>query len=133
MKLVLYTDGASRGNPGPAAFGIVLTDTYGAVIEESGETLGRMTNNEAEYYALLRGLELAAKHRADEIEVRADSEFMVRQLNGIYRVKAGNIKPLYTKAIHSLARFKYKITHVPRERNWRADALANAALDQAKK
>ncbi len=130
MKLILYTDGAARGNPGPAAIGIVLTDTTGNRIEEHGEAIGNTTNNEAEYRALLRGLEIAGRH-GDEIEIRTDSELMARQLNGAYRVKAEHLKPLHAQARHAMAKFKSAtIAIIPRELNKRADALANQALDK---
>ena len=130
MKLILYTDGAARGNPGPAAIGIVLTDSTGRRIEELGEAIGHTTNNEAEYRALLRGLEIAGKH-SDEIEIRTDSELMARQINGAYRVKATHLKPLHEQARRAMAKFKRAtIWIIPRELNTRADALANQALDQ---
>ena len=130
MKLILYTDGAARGNPGPAAIGIVLMDPIGNRIEEHGEAIGNTTNNEAEYRALLRGLEIAGKH-GNEIEIRTDSELMARQLNGSYRVKAEHLKPLHEQARRAMAKFKSaKIAIIPRELNKRADALANQALDK---
>ncbi|HEX7589268.1 MAG TPA: ribonuclease HI family protein [Anaerolineae bacterium] len=131
-RLILFTDGAARGNPGPAAMGVVLTDAKGKVIEEHGRVLGEMTNNEAEYRALLWGVERAQANLANEIEVRSDSELLVRQLKGIYRVRAANLKPLFEQARSALARFeRVSIHHIPREQNRRADALANAALDKA--
>ncbi len=131
MRFVLYTDGAARGNPGPAAIGIVLADARGTVIAERGEALGQTTNNVAEYHALLRGLKLAAGHHADELEIRADSELLVRQLKGEYRVKDDKLKPLYAQAQRALKRFtRVEIRQIPREQNRRADALANAALDR---
>ncbi len=130
MKLILYTDGAARGNPGPAAIGIVLMDTTGNRIEEVGEAIGNTTNNEAEYRALLRGLEIAGRH-GDEIEIRTDSELMARQLNGTYRVKAAHLKPLHEQARRAMSKFKNTtIAIIPRELNKRADALANQALDK---
>ena len=130
-RMILYTDGAARGNPGPAAMGIVLTDARGNVLQELGETIGDATNNVAEYRALLRGVALAAARHADEIEVRTDSELMARQLSGAYRVKAANLKPLHEQAQRALAQFpRVSIHHIPREQNRRADALANAALDK---
>ncbi|MBI5029642.1 MAG: ribonuclease HI family protein [Chloroflexi bacterium] len=130
MNLILYTDGAARGNPGPAAIGIVLTDATGKQIEAIGEAIGNTTNNEAEYRALLRGLEVAVKH-GDEIEIRTDSELMARQLNGSYRVKAEHLKPLHEQARRVMAKFKSaKIAIIPRAFNKRADALANQALDR---
>lgn len=130
MKIILYTDGASRGNPGPAAIGIVLADMTGKIVAEFGEAIGATTNNEAEYRALLRGLDRAL-HHATEIEIRTDSELMVRQLKGSYKVRAENLKPLHDQAQRALKKFKrFTIAIVPRELNRRADALANEALDQ---
>ncbi|MBI4786600.1 MAG: ribonuclease HI family protein [Chloroflexi bacterium] len=131
-KLILYTDGAARGNPGPAALGIVLTDPRGKEIEALGETIGRATNNEAEYRALLRGLERARTHHATEIEIRTDSQLLAQQLKGVYRVRAENLKPLHIQGQRALAQFaRVAIRHIPREENRRADALANQALDRA--
>ncbi|MCI0474697.1 MAG: ribonuclease HI family protein [Anaerolineales bacterium] len=128
-KIILFTDGASRGNPGPAALGIVITDERGNAIESFGEAIGNATNNEAEYRALLRGLERAAQH-GDTIEIRTDSELLARQLNGAYKVRAENLKPLHAQAQRALKHFKRAmIAIIPRELNRRADALANAALD----
>jgi len=130
MRMILFTDGAARGNPGPAAIGIVLIDASGKVIEALGEAIGNATNNEAEYRALLRGLEIAGKH-GNEIEVRTDSELMARQLKGAYKVRAENLKPLHDQAQRALKRFKRSIiVIIPRELNRRADALANQALDE---
>lgn len=130
--LILYTDGAARGNPGPAAVGIVLTTLQGQEIEALGEVIGRATNNEAEYRALLRGLERAIAHHADKIEIRTDSELLAQQLHGKYRVRAANLQPLYAEAQRALKRFKQvSVRHVMRERNRRADQLANEALDRA--
>jgi ribonuclease HI len=128
-KIILFTDGAARGNPGPAAIGIVIADEQRNEIEAFGETIGAATNNEAEYRALLRGLERAAQH-ASEIEIRTDSELLARQLNGAYRVRAANLRPLHAQAQRALAQFKRAtIAIIPRELNRRADALANQALD----
>ena len=129
-RVILYTDGAARGNPGPAAIGIVIRDANKNEIASFGQAIGETTNNEAEYRALLHGLALAAEH-GDEIEVRTDSELMARQLKGIYRVRAANIKPLYDQALRLLTRFRRtSIVIIPRELNQRADALANQALDE---
>jgi len=129
-KTILYTDGAARGNPGPAAIGIVLIDERGNEIEAFGETISETTNNVAEYRALLRGLERAAQH-ADVIEIRTDSELLARQLHGAYRVRAANLKPLHAQAQRALEQFKrVTIAIIPRELNRRADALANEALDK---
>ncbi len=128
---LLFTDGAARGNPGPAAIGIVLARIDGKEIEALGETIGEATNNEAEYRALLRGLERASAHRIDDITIQTDSELLALQLNGRYRVRAGNLKPLFTAVQKALKPFhRVNIHHIPRELNWRADALANQALDR---
>ncbi len=132
MKVILYTDGAARGNPGPASIGIVLTDAQGNEIEALGEAIGNKTNNEAEYRALLKGLELAATLGATEVDVRTDSLLMAQQVKGVYKVKAPNLKPLYDKAKREIKQFKsFSITHNVRALNRRADALANQALDSA--
>ncbi len=131
-KIILHTDGAARGNPGPAAIGVVITDTSGKEIEAFGEAIGHATNNEAEYRALLRGLEHAARH-GDTIEIRTDSELLARQLSGAYRVRAANLQPLHAQAQRALQSFaRVTIAIIPRELNRRADALANAALDGEK-
>lgn len=128
-KIILFTDGAARGNPGPAAIGIVLADANGGIIEDFGEPIGNATNNEAEYRALLRGLECAARHTTD-IEIRTDSELLARQLKGVYRVRAANLQPLHAQAISAFKRFRRAtIAIIPRALNQRADALANQALD----
>ncbi|MBM3127819.1 MAG: ribonuclease HI family protein [Chloroflexi bacterium] len=129
-KIILCTDGAARGNPGPAAIGIVLADEQRREIEAFGEAIGRATNNEAEYRALLRGLERARQH-SDTIEIRTDSELLARQLRGAYKVRAENLKPLHAQAERALKQFtRATIAIIPRELNRRADALANAALDE---
>ncbi len=133
MKLVLHTDGASRGNPGPAAFGVVLTDAQGQVVREFGQAIGKMTNNEAEYRGLLAGLDAALEKGGSELEVQLDSELLVLQLNGTYKIRAANLKPLFDQAKKKLKRFaRVQIVHVPRAQNARADKLANQALDAKK-
>jgi ribonuclease HI len=131
---VLYTDGASRGNPGDASIGAVLyqeTDKGLEEVEVVSETIGRATNNVAEYEAVIAGLAAAVDNGVDDIVLRSDSLLLVRQLLGEYRVKAAGLKPLYRKAIALLGDFAaVTIEHVPREQNEVADALANAALDR---
>ncbi len=130
MTHLLYCDGASRGNPGPASYGFVLLDGRGRVVAERGEALGRTTNNVAEYRGLVAGLEAALAAGVAELEVRLDSLLLVRQVSGEYRVKAAGLKPLHRRALALLARIgKTRVVHIPREQNARADALANAALD----
>lgn len=127
--LRLHTDGASRGNPGPAAGGFVLLDGDREVAA-GGRYLGRKTNNEAEYLALIDGLTAALEHRPAHLEVVLDSELLVHQLNGRYRVKSATLHPLWARARELLASFPAtRVGHVPRGFNSRADALANAALD----
>ncbi len=123
-------DGGARGNPGPAAIGVVVRDADGRVLEEVGETIGRATNNVAEYRALLRGIELAAAHGAGELELIGDSELVVRQIEGRYKVKDATMRELHAEAKRELAAFeRWSIRHVRRESNADADRLVNQALD----
>jgi ribonuclease HI len=132
MKLVVHVDGGARGNPGPAAIGVVLSDPDGAVVEQLGEPIGETTNNVAEYRALLRGLERARALGADDVEVVGDSELVAKQINGQYKVKHAGLKPLYAEALQALAGFvRWQVRTVPRAQNAAADALVNAALDAA--
>jgi len=129
---VLYCDGASRGNPGPAAIGFVLLDPEGDTVVEMGSTIGVATNNVAEYQALIAGLETARSRGITELEVRLDSLLLVRQASGEFRVKAENLKPLHRRATALLREFDpARVVHVRRHLNERADAMANAALDEA--
>jgi ribonuclease HI len=131
-KLTVNVDGGARGNPGPAAIGVVVRNDDGAVVEQVGETIGTATNNVAEYRALLRGLELAAAHGADEVELIGDSELIVRQIEGRYKVKHADMKELHSQAKTMLADFdSWSIRHVKRAENADADALVNEALDNA--
>jgi ribonuclease HI len=128
--LVLHVDGGARGNPGPAAIGVVVSGADGELIEELGETIGEATNNVAEYRALLRGLERAAALGASEVRIVNDSELVARQLTGAYKVKHPAMKPLHAQATAALAGFSgWQIRSVPRAQNARADALVNRALD----
>jgi len=132
--LVLHFDGGSRGNPGPAGIGVTLTDSQGTPLYELGEFLGRCTNNVAEYTALLRGLNAAKTLGAAKLTVHSDSELLVRQINGIYKVKSPDLKPLFQKAVALInALGDVTVTHVYREGNTRADELANLAMDTAGK
>ncbi|MCL5735568.1 MAG: Nif3-like dinuclear metal center hexameric protein [Actinobacteria bacterium] len=131
-RVTMWIDGGCRGNPGPGGIGIVLKTAGGAVIEEVGRAIGACTNNVAEYTALLDGLELAARHGAREVDVFSDSELLVKQMSGEYRVKNEGLKDLHTQANAKVAIFsKVEIRYVPREQNKRADALVNEALDAA--
>ncbi len=131
MKVCVYIDGGSRGNPGPAAAGVVVRDADNShTLFEAGYFLGRTTNNQAEYQGLVRALEDAARLGAHDLDIRSDSELLVRQLKGEYRVKSADLKPLYERAVKLLEGFKaWQIRHVPREHNRRADELANRAMD----
>jgi ribonuclease HI len=130
MKVVIHVDGGSRGNPGPAAIGVVVSDSEGAVLEEVAERIGVATNNVAEYRALLKGLERAAALGAREIELVNDSELVARQVTGAYKVKHPAMKPLYAAAVVALGQFeRWRIRSVPRAQNARADELVNLALD----
>ena len=130
MKLVLHVDGGARGNPGPAAIGVVISRPDGEVIDELAERIGPATNNVAEYRAVLRALERAAELGATELEIVGDSELIARQLKGVYKVKHPAMRPLYEQAIAALGGFeRWRIETVPREQNARADGLVNAALD----
>lgn len=131
-KLTVNVDGGARGNPGPAAIGVVVRNGDGAVVEAVGETIGQATNNVAEYRALLRGLELAAAHGATEVELIGDSELVVRQIEGRYKVKHEDMKELHAQAKTMLADFdSWSIRHVKRAQNADADKLVNEALDDA--
>lgn len=131
-KLTVNVDGGARGNPGPAAIGVVVRDADGAVLEERGERIGRATNNVAEYRALLLGVELAAAHGATELELIGDSELIVRQVEGRYKVKNAGMKELHAEVKAALRDFDgWSIRHVRREQNADADRLVNAALDGA--
>lgn len=132
MKLTIFADGGSRGNPGPAASGAVVTDETGAVVREIGTFLGRTTNNVAEWTGLIEGLEAALALGATEVVIRLDSELVIKQLTGVYRVKHPNMIPLHAKAKALLRRFAHAdIAHVPRKQNAAADAVVNAVLDAA--
>ncbi len=128
--LTVNVDGGARGNPGPAAIGVVLRDGEGQVLEEVGETIGEATNNVAEYRALLRGIELAKAHSASDLELIGDSELVVRQVEGRYKVKNAGMKDLHAEVVRLLRDFDvWSIRHVRRGENGDADRLVNEALD----
>jgi ribonuclease HI len=130
----LYTDGASRGNPGEAGAGIALVDGNGNVLFESKRYLGRCTNNEAEYRALVLGLEETLKKKFRIVNVHLDSELVVRQMEGVYKIKNTNLGRLAAEAKKLLSQFgAYTIQHVPRHLNKEADRLANEAIDEYNK
>lgn len=129
--LTLHFDGGSRGNPGPAGIGVVLLDADGDTVYELGEFLGRCTSNVAEYTALVRGLAAAKIFGATSVTIKADSELVVRQINGIYKVKSPDLKPLFLRAKALMSDIgNVTISHVYREGNARADELANLAMDR---
>lgn len=129
---LLHTDGAARGNPGPAGAGAVLYDATGEEIATVVQYLGETTNNQAEYQALLLGLDKAIELKIESIEIKMDSELIVRQIQGLYKVKHEGLRPLYLAVMEKLKQFKaFKISHVRRELNKRADELSNEAIDKA--
>jgi ribonuclease HI len=132
LKVVVNVDGGARGNPGPAAIGVVVSEPDGTVIDEVAERIGVATNNVAEYRALLKGIERAQALGAGEIELIGDSEVVARQLTGTYKVKHPSMKPLHAEALAALRGFhSWRIRTVPRAQNARADELVNQALDAA--
>ncbi|HRV60287.1 MAG: ribonuclease HI family protein [Solirubrobacterales bacterium] len=132
MKLIVNVDGGARGNPGPAAIGIVIRDGEGNVLQDLAETIGQASNNVAEYQALIRGVEMAIELGGDELDIRGDSELVVKQMLGQYKVKHPDMKPLHTRAKELLGGVgSWSISHVRREQNAEADALVNQALDAA--
>jgi ribonuclease HI len=130
LNVVVHVDGGARGNPGPAAIGVVVSGPDGSVLDEVAERIGVATNNVAEYRALLRGLERAKALGAREIEIVNDSELVARQVSGVYKVKHAAMKPLHAEAMAALREFdRWRIRSVPRADNARADELVNEALD----
>ena len=131
MRLLIYTDGAARGNPGPAGAGAILRDAAdGTVLAEVAEPLGHATNNVAEWTAVLLALREARRLGATHVDLRMDSELVARQISGVYRVKHPDLKPLHAavmELLHSLE--GYTVGHVPRELNKDADRLSNVAID----
>ncbi len=131
--VVVHIDGASRGNPGPAAYGVVMESAEGSPLAAFAKALGETTNNVAEYRALLAALEYALAHDYARVRVLTDSELLARQMAGLYKVKSPDLRPLYEQARRLSGRFKsFGIEHVPRERNREADRLANRAIDAAR-
>jgi len=129
-KIIAYIDGGSRGNPGPAAAGFTLADSAGTQLQAKAFLLGRTTNNIAEYTSLVKALEAAKQIGAEQLTVFSDSELLVRQINGQYKVKSEQIRPLFQQAVDLLNEFKnWKVRHIPREKNKEADKLVNQALN----
>ena len=131
MRLLIHTDGAARGNPGPAGAGAILSDADdGTVLAEIAEPLGHATNNVAEWSAVRLALEEALRLRATHVDLRMDSELVARQISGIYRVKHPDLKPFHAAVMEMLGRFEgYTVGHVPRALNKDADRLSNVAID----
>jgi ribonuclease HI len=128
-RLIIYTDGASSGNPGPASIGVVVQDGQGRVISRISRRIGHATNNQAEYRAVIAALEEAVRLGAGEVGIKSDSELVVKQLKGRYRVKKATLRPLFQKVVQLIGSLEaFTITHVPREQNKEADRLANKAL-----
>ena len=132
MRVTVHVDGGSRGNPGPAAAGAVVTSEGGEILDRAGELLGEATNNVAEYHGLLLGIARARELGATEVEIFNDSELIAHQVNGRYKVKHADMKPLHAEAVAALAGFdEWSLTPVRREQNAEADAIVNETLDSA--
>lgn len=131
-ELHVFIDGAARGNPGPAAIGVVVLTRQGRRVAAFGEAIGEATNNFAEYTALVHALRLLSAYEVDRLRIYADSELVVRQIRGLYRVKERSLRSLHSQVMSMLGRYRdWSIQHVPREENREADRLANRALDEA--
>jgi probable phosphoglycerate mutase len=129
--ITAFCDGGARGNPGPAGFGVYIEDEHGAKVAELSEFLGIRTNNFAEYSGLLAALEFALRYEHPRLKVISDSELMVKQIKGQYKVKSPDLRPLYEEAKRRIAGLDFfQIQHVLREKNRHADHLANQAMDQ---
>jgi ribonuclease HI len=129
MKLIINTDGLSKGNPGAAAIGATIKDERGKMLATISQRIGITTNNVAEYKALIAALKQALKMGGTQVEIRADSELMIRQLSGRYKIKSEGLKPLYIEVTQLLAKFEsVALKHIPRELNAEADKLANDAV-----
>lgn len=130
-RLIIYSDGASKGNPGDAGVGVVISSPDGEIVREISEYIGKTTNNVAEYTALIHGLDAASDLGATHVDIRTDSELLARQLTGVYKVKSPNLIPLFEQLVTLLRAFeKATVTHVVREYNTRADQLANEAVKE---
>ncbi len=129
-ELFIYTDGAARGNPGPASIGVVIYTRHGKKVASFGQCIGVATNNFAEYTALIHGLRAISMFNVGRVHLRTDSELVARQLQGSYRVRDKNLRPLYEQVVGMLSRYRdYDVHHIDREMNREADRLANEALD----
>jgi len=129
---IAYIDGGSRGNPGPAGYGVVIQDVAGNTVDTLSKSIGKATNNVAEYHALLAALEHILEQNGQRLQVYCDSELVVRQMQGRYRVQSADLKPLHERARQLAKRLEhFAIQHIPREQNRLADQLANEAMDHA--
>ena len=129
--VVAHVDGGARGNPGPAGYGVVIEDAHGARIAEFSRYLGHRTNNFAEYSGLVAALSYVLEHKHSALRVLSDSELMVRQMNGVYKVRSPELRPLYEEAKRLSRRLQwFRIEHVRRDKNAEADRLANEAMDR---
>lgn len=131
-KIIINTDGGARGNPGPAGIGVAIQSADGELLETYKEYIGETTNNQAEYQAVVKGLELAGKHKSQSIEVRIDSELVVNQINGEFKLKNPDFQTWFIK-IHNFKQTYKEVSfvHVRREQNMVADKLVNQAIDEA--
>jgi ribonuclease HI len=133
-KTIIYTDGGSRGNPGPSALGVVIEDERGKILKEYSHYLGEATNNQAEYEAVIFALQKAKQMKIKELEIRTDSELIGKQLLGEYKIKDPDLQPLFIKAWNLRLDYeKVNIKIIPREQNKKADKLANRELDAKNK
>jgi ribonuclease HI len=132
-KVIINVDGAARGNPGPAAIGAVIKDETGNIVARLSHPLGVTTNNQAEYQAIIIALEKAISLGVKQVKVKSDSELVVNQINGRYKIKNTGLRPLYVKVVALIGKLEgFSIICIPREQNVEADALANRALDNMK-
>ena len=128
-RVIIFTDGAAKNNPGPAAIGAIIQDTQGNPIASISQPIGTTTNNQAEYRAIITALEYAIRLGANQVDMRSDSELVVRQIKGQYRVKKESLKPLYQQVKQLQSQFEgFSITCIPRQENKEADRLANLSL-----
>ena len=129
-RVVIFTDGAAEPNPGPAAIGVTIKDKRGKLITLISQRIGRATNNQAEYRAIIAALEEAVRLGVKQVDIKMDSELVVKQINGEYRVKKATLKPLYQQVKQLLGLLEgFTITHIPRQQNTEADKLAHKALN----
>ena len=130
-KVIINVDGAARGNPGPAAIGAVIKDEDGNTVGRISRSIGVSTNNQAEYRAIIAALEKVTSAGIKQVEVKSDSELVVEQVNGRYKIKNTSLRPLYQQVVRLTGKLEsFAITSVPREQNTEADTLANKALDR---